>query len=262
MPRTWKPEEDAFLASFVPGHTQEETLDAFEERYGERLTLGQLCNRRTRLGVRHGTYAGRFKKGHVAPNKGKKQSEFMSPEAIERTKAGRFKKGDVPHNGARIAVGSERVAKGGYIEVKVKELSDRPCSNKCWRGKHLVEWEKANGRPVPKGHKVVFADNDKRNFDPDNLVLVSNAEMVRINSNEHGYCDRATLDSVLALVRLEMGISNAEKRPRPCTACGKEFKPEYKRQARCRECIDAGRKGKRRKMDKTAEKKRYNTQGE
>ena len=39
-----------------------------------------------------------FSKGHVSHNKGKKQHEFMSADAIERTKATRFKKGDEPHN--------------------------------------------------------------------------------------------------------------------------------------------------------------------
>ena len=38
----------------------------------------------------------RFKKGNVPVNKGKKQTEFMTSEAIERTKATRFQKGMKP----------------------------------------------------------------------------------------------------------------------------------------------------------------------
>ncbi len=41
---------------------------------------------------------GYFQKGHTPMNKGLKQSEYMTPGAIERTKATRFKKGNVPHN--------------------------------------------------------------------------------------------------------------------------------------------------------------------
>jgi hypothetical protein len=40
----------------------------------------------------------RFKKGQLPVNKGKKQIEFMSIEAIKKTVATRFKKGNKPHN--------------------------------------------------------------------------------------------------------------------------------------------------------------------
>ena len=40
----------------------------------------------------------RFKKGEPSPNKGKRQCEFMSASAIEKTKPTRFKKGQTPHN--------------------------------------------------------------------------------------------------------------------------------------------------------------------
>src|SRR5205814_1289629 len=38
----------------------------------------------------------RFKKGCVAVNKGKKQSDYMSPEAIDSSSKTRFKKGNLP----------------------------------------------------------------------------------------------------------------------------------------------------------------------
>jgi hypothetical protein len=41
-------------------------------------------------------------------------------------------------------------------------------------------WEKANGK-VPKGHVVIFADGNIRNFNLDNLMLVSRAELGVMN---------------------------------------------------------------------------------
>lgn len=38
--------------------------------------------------------------------------------------------------------------------------------------KHRFLWETANG-PIPKGHKVIFADGDKTNITLDNLIMVS-----------------------------------------------------------------------------------------
>lgn len=46
----------------------------------------------------HGGRKYQFKKGHTTFNKGKKMHEYMSQEAIERTKATRFKKGNIPPN--------------------------------------------------------------------------------------------------------------------------------------------------------------------
>lgn len=206
----WTDDEMGFLKSFIPGHTERETKEAFAARFGWEMTKGQLLNMRNKLGVRHGTHGGRFVKGQTSRNKGKKLHEFMSPEGIERSKAARFKKGNVPHNGRAFSIGDERLDAYGYTEVKVKDLSGEDRS--CWARKHVVVWEKANGRPVPKGHKVVFADGDKGNFDPENLVLVSDADWVCLSAQRRAFTDRETLEARLNEVRLRRAIWNAKKR--------------------------------------------------
>ncbi|MNC69024.1 hypothetical protein D3C75_1196760 [compost metagenome] len=50
-----------------------------------------------------------------------------------------------------------------------------------WRGKHLIVWELHCGRSVPKGHVVIFGDGDRRNFDPDNLILVTRGQLAIMN---------------------------------------------------------------------------------
>lgn len=41
-------------------------------------------------------------------------------------------------------------------------------------------WEAANG-PVPPDHVVIFGDGNRRNFDPENLLLVSRKQLIRMN---------------------------------------------------------------------------------
>ena len=72
-----------------------------------------------------------------------------------------------------MPVGTERTNTDGYVEIKIAD------PNK-WKGKHRIIWEETHG-PIPKGHVVIFADGNRRNFDPDNLLLVSRAQLARMN---------------------------------------------------------------------------------
>ncbi len=119
---------------------------------------------------------GRIKPGNVSHNKGKKQSDYMSPEAIERTKATQFKKGDLPHN-CYHEVGREslRRDKSGivykYICVEIGQ----------WIPLHTRNWELANG-PIPKGYCLWFKDGDTMNCELENLELITRAENLSRNS--------------------------------------------------------------------------------
>jgi len=114
----------------------------------------------------------RFPQGHEPWNKGRK-----GWKAGGRSARTRFKKGHKPHTW--VPVGSERVTKDGILERKVADHGGY--NNKDWRPVHVLIWEAANG-PVPKGHLVVFADKDRRNFSLDNLECISRAENMRRNT--------------------------------------------------------------------------------
>ncbi|WP_233095998.1 HNH endonuclease signature motif containing protein [Alicyclobacillus sp. SO9] len=73
-----------------------------------------------------------------------------------------------------MPVGSERVNADDYVDIKIADPNR-------WRGKHLIVWEEYHGRHVPKGHVVIFGDRNRRNFDPDNLILVSRAQLAVMN---------------------------------------------------------------------------------
>lgn len=82
-----------------------------------------------------------------------------------------------------LPVGSERESKG-YIMVKVAEPN-------VWIEKHRHIYESMYGN-IPTGYKVIFADRNTRNFEPDNLILVSDAEALIMNTKKLIYED-ATL---------------------------------------------------------------------
>lgn len=109
-----------------------------------------------------------FQKGHIPFNKGKKQVDYMSPESIKRTAKTRFKKGFTPHNTRRI--GDERLDRDGYLYVKVSE-GLRP-SRRNWKMKHRLIYETHNGE-IPEGYVVIFLDQNKNNYDIDNLYACS-----------------------------------------------------------------------------------------
>lgn len=239
-PRLWTPERAAWFRGFVPGHTEAEISAEHERIYGTPLTASQIGNAKTKLGVKSGTVGGRFKKGMTPHNKGKRWSDYVSPEGQASSRRTCFKKGEV--RGAALAreqpVGSERVNLDGYIEVKVHDgLQSKPNSN--FRLKHRVEYEKAHG-PIPRGCNVVFADHDKRNFAPDNLVAVPRRLWAQISRQRIAYHDAASLRAAMSIAELVGKVREAECAPRACRACGDEFEPRYPRQRTCDRCL--GRK--------------------
>lgn len=238
---TWTDEMRGQFAAYVPGHTEGEIRAHFLDAWGVGLTESQIGNAKHALGVRSGTHGGRFEPGHEPANKGRTWDEFMPPESQERSRATQFRRGQMPHNGHQ-PLGSERVSKDGYVEVKVAARKRDPRSaHDNWVPKHRLAWERANGRPVPDGSIVVFADHDRENFAPENLVLMTRSEHAVVCHEHIEYHDRETCETAVVLARLMHKTYAATCHERICAACGATFRPEQPNQRRCRACIDAGR---------------------
>ena len=91
--------------------------------------------------------------------------------------------------------GSTLTIKAGYshpVDMKVPEgLTVEAVSNteikvkdpNKWELKHRLIYKQHYGE-IPKGHNVIFADRNIQNFDINNLVLVSKAEMLILNNNK------------------------------------------------------------------------------
>lgn len=228
----WTPEADAFLRAVVPGRGEREVAALFEERFGVALTRNQVKNAKHRLGLKSGTHGGRFEKGHIPANKGASWDEQGRPEASRAASlASCFKPGEVRNlrPGWIKGIGHERVDRRGYTWVKVRDsLADGPQPNvpgsfNCnYRQKHHLVWERAHGEPVPEGHVVAFADGDKGNFDPANLVAVPRGLWATIHRNGTPYWDAESLEAAANMARLASARRRAMDRSRGERRGGKE----------------------------------------
>lgn len=158
------------------------------------------------------------------------------------------------HRGGRhpAPLYTEREGKDGYVVIKVRERAMVPMSKDNWVLKHVWVWEQANG-PLPEGHVVYFADGDKRNFSPENLVAVPQRVVALINSpGAPRWHDAKSLRACVALAQVKSARKDAEySLPRTCSVCGKEFVPTEKQRREisapktCPECLAAGYKAHR-----------------
>lgn len=242
----WTAEKEAWFREFVPGHHEAEISAEHERLYGTPLTPNQIGNAKVNFGVKSGTVGGQMRKGNIPWNKGKTWDELGIPEESRaRCAATQFKPGEVHLAADRDhPVGYERVdSRDGYIHVKVRDSRvdglqrQEPGNfNENWRPKHHVVYEQAHG-PIPEGCNIVFADHDKRNFDPENLVAVPRALWGTIRKMGLPFSDRETLELCMKVAQLDQARYAAHCAPRECKACGATFKPRQPRQRRCDMCL-------------------------
>lgn len=241
-------EMKSFLREFIPGHTTKEIAAAFYNAFGIKLTKSKIQNLKTKLGVKSGTIGGRFERGHVPANKGKSwEEQGISEDKRQRMLSTCYKPGNMPHNAKDKPIGYERVTKDGYVEVKIADRPTQKERNDNFRMKHHIIWEEENGKPVPPSTMIVFADGDKRNFDPGNLVAVPRNLWSVITRKRIPYYDRESLEQAMAIARLDRKIYERRLDPRICGCCGSSFKPRYANQRTCDICLESGRRSPRRK---------------
>jgi hypothetical protein len=169
--RKYLPHHIRFLKGIVRGRSYAEITGMFNKEFGFALSVKAMGTLLKKHNLKNGRDC-RFRPGAIPPNKGRKG--YCSPGSEK----GWFKPDQKPFN--TMPLGSERISADGYVEIKYSKASG-PSKNR-WKGKHVLIWEKANG-PKPKGHAVVFADGNRRNFKLGNLVLVSRKELAVLNHN-------------------------------------------------------------------------------
>lgn len=193
-------EEHEFLRSFIPGHTYKEITAAYNKRFTEPITesrvKGYMANHKINNGL-----TGRFEKGNVPVNKGKKG---ICAKGCEKTW---FKDGHMPHN--TKPVGYERITRDGYIEVKIKMRPSNPNCNDNFKAKHHIVWEEVNGS-IPNGYKLTFLDGNKQNCDINNLALITNAEHLELTRKGLRY-ENPSLTKTGILVA-KVSVAGREKR--------------------------------------------------
>lgn len=153
-----------FVKNNIKGTSYKDMTELFNKKFQTDIKVTALKGFLGRYNFKNGRDT-RLKKGNKPFNKGQKGIYYPG---MEKTW---FKKGNVPIN--HRPVGSERLSKDGYIEIKVKEP-------RTWRLKHNVIWESFHGL-IPKNHVVIFLDQDKTNTDISNLKLITRRELLTMN---------------------------------------------------------------------------------
>lgn len=146
----------------------------------------------------------RIKKGHIPPNKGKRQKDYLSQDALKRMSQTWFKKGHLPHN----AVGK----KDGDITIRTDKRTGRQykyirLSLGVWYPYHQYLWEKKYGKQ-PKKHVLRFKDGNNLNCKLSNLQLISMKENRVKNSCSVNLTDNYV---ALALSRTKGGFGLHDK---------------------------------------------------
>lgn len=129
--------EREFIKEFYQDTSYEEFMEMFESKFGWKPRRSSVTASAHCFGLN-------------------KSKEAVSRSAYET------------QNKTAAAIGAEREDHSGYFKVKVQGSAGVPTK---WRRKHVVIWERANGK-VPEGHVIMFKDGNPNNFDLDNLVCV------------------------------------------------------------------------------------------
>lgn len=201
------PDIAEFIKSNVKGTPNRVLCEMVNKEFNTDFTIIQIKNFKNRNNLSSGLN-GYFKKGHVTHNKGKKRSEWMSEEGKANSRKTCFKKGNHSFNNAnhnQKEIGSERIdKKDGYVYVKVDEHNKRKL-------KHRYIYEKHYGA-IPKGYVCIFLDGDKRNFDIDNLGLISRNENKIMNEKRLRYDSSEATKSGINVAKLIVKIQERKKK--------------------------------------------------
>jgi len=183
-----------FLEKNIKGISYKELTIKFNLHFGVCVTVNTLKGLLYRKGLKNGI-DGKFRKGNVPHNKGHKGECY---QGCEKTW---FKKGNIPKQYRHI--GSERITKDGYIEIKVKDPN-------TWELKHRAVWEKEYGK-IPNNHIIIFLDGDKLNCSIENLMLVSRSELLILNRNKM-LTDDAVMNHTAAILAKLIDTSNKKQK--------------------------------------------------
>ena len=175
--RLFSEEQESFLRREYKNHSLTDLTTVFNEHFSILMTRGQVRSYTRNHKIRSGR-TGQYSKGVTPWNTGTK--------GVMKANSGTFQKGNIPPN--RKPLGSERICpKDGFVLIKVAEKSPWTGFPTHYKHKQRHVWEQNYG-PVPEGMVVAFKDADKINCEPENLMLISRAELLTLNRN--GYREK------------------------------------------------------------------------
>ncbi len=206
--RIFTDEIENFIKENYKNRYSDDLTKIVNKKFGTNYSRQQIVSFKKRNKLNSGLIT-RFEKGQKAFNKGMKQEDYMPKEAIERSKATRFQKGNHPHNEALI--GEERVSSGGYLVVKVNDLS-KGGRKTNWITKAKQVWEEHHGQKIPEGMFVTYLDGNELNCDPENLALVTRSENLYLNRHQLRSSIPEVTAAGVALAKFGCRVKEIEKK--------------------------------------------------
>ena len=185
-------EQRKFIEENAVGLKTTALTDLVNTKFGIDIRPSQIRGFKKNNNIKSGLNC-QYKKGNVPHTKGKPGTKGW--------KQNQFKKGHKPHN--YLPVGTERVNGDGYVDIKIADPN-------VWKGKHLIIWEKSNG-PVPEGKAIIFGDKNNRNFDINNLLLVTRGELATLNRYSLIKNDTESTKVGINIVKVKHAISRRNK---------------------------------------------------
>lgn len=169
----WPDDEAAFVCSFAHGHSYKEITDAVNSKYKNGRSLKQVKELLKTRGVRTGTH---------------------DPKTLSQK---RWKD---------KTIGSESWDGGngsGYLQVKTEH---------GWKRKHVLVWEETHGMSVPDDCQLMFADHDRANCSPENIVAVPKRLLPAIIRNKYPYHNAETLKTAMLMAEIQTAKANSRER--------------------------------------------------
>lgn len=140
----------------------------------------------------HGGRETQFQPGQKSWNAGTAGTGLMKRNRTS------FKAGHMPHTWRPI--GHTRLTKEGYLQRKV---SDTRSTRNDYVGIHHLVW-RMHGRQIPSGYVLIFADRNAQNFDINNLLLISRADLMRRNSIQRYGSEIANVTQLLGALNRQI----------------------------------------------------------
>lgn len=178
------------------GVSSKEMAEMVNEKFGTDFNEHRMKCFRAKYKIRSGV-TGWFQKGREPGNKGKKQSEYCSPEALEASRKTQFRKGNHPVN--EMQIGAISTTRDGHL-IRKKSMTGAQWER--WEFLHRAVWEEHNG-PIPEGMVVVFRNGDKKDVRIDNLMLISRGELSTMSRKGYWSADPELTEAAVSLVRLQ-----------------------------------------------------------
>lgn len=154
--------------------------------------------RQRALDPAHGGAATRFQKGLQPWNSGTK--------GVMKRNSGSFQPGTVPQTWRPI--GSDRVTPDGYL---ARKTADTGVTRRDYVPVHHLIW-RMHGRSVPAGHALIFRDGDRRNFDINNLELLTRPELMKRNTVHRHGPEIAQLSQLMGAIKRRINRKEKEAR--------------------------------------------------